>query len=43
VKELVLFKAIGAIVFQLYHGENKLHAMNWWWWSWCPFCNRPTH
>jgi len=27
--------------FQLYHGENKLHLMRWWWW--CPLCTRPTY
>jgi hypothetical protein len=27
------------VIFQLYHGENKLHSMKWWW---CPLCSRPT-
>jgi len=26
-------------IFQLYHGENKLHSMTWWW---CPLGTRPT-
>jgi len=24
---------------QIYHGENKLHSMGWWW---CPLCTKPT-
>ena len=28
------------IIFVLYHGENKLHSMRWWW---CLLCSRPTH
>jgi hypothetical protein len=27
------------IIFYLYHGENKLHSMRWWW---CLLCSRPT-
>ena len=27
-------------IFQLYHGENKLHSIKWHWW--CPRCTRPT-
>jgi len=26
-------------IFQLYHDENKLIPMRWWW---CPLCTRPT-
>jgi len=26
-------------MFQLYHGENKLLSMIWWW---CPHCTRPN-
>jgi len=34
----VLFNANSGI-FQLYHGENKLFSMRWWW---GPLCTRPT-
>jgi len=27
------------VIFQLYHGENKLSSMRWWW---GPVCSRPT-
>ena len=27
------------VIFQLYHGENKLHSMGW---HWCSHCTRPT-
>jgi len=26
-------------LFQLYHGDNKLYAMRWWWF---PPCTRPA-
>jgi hypothetical protein len=29
-------------IFQLYHGDNKLHSMKWYLWWWCPLCIRPT-
>jgi hypothetical protein len=35
--EWLLFNATWTI-FQLYHGENKLHQTRWWW----PLYNRPT-
>jgi len=38
-REWLLFNTKWAIM-QLYHGENKLHSMKWWW---CSFCTRPTH
>jgi len=28
------------LIFQPYHGENKLISMRWW--QWCPICIRST-
>ena len=38
VSEWLLFNATWAI-FQLYHDENKLHSMKWWW---CAICAGPA-
>jgi hypothetical protein len=39
VSESLLFNAKSAI-FHLYHSQNKLYFMTWWW---CPLCTRPKH
>jgi len=27
-------------IFQIYHDENSLYSMKWWWW--CPICSRQS-
>jgi hypothetical protein len=34
----LLFNAKWILIFQLYHGDNKLNSMRW---RWCPICTRP--